>query len=70
MRQQIYIVVDQRGVRSMARKKKPGLRQNERMITLVIDVPNSVFDLPAMKATVIVPESNVKAPQVIVTSVP
>lgn len=68
MKAKFYLVVNRKGVVRMAKRKCPGLYQWERLVTLTIEVPDSVFAMPAMKATIDIPEGHVGAPEASVQS--
>ena len=69
MRQRIYLVFTRFGLVRVCKKRAPALRQSERLVTLNVEIPDAVFAMPAMVATVQVPESAVTVPPIQVQAV-
>lgn len=64
MRTKLWIVLNRSGVVRIAKKRSPALYQSERSICLWIDVPDSVFNMPAMVAELEIQEHQVVQPKV------
>jgi hypothetical protein len=63
VRTKIWLTVDRYGVRRINKKKHPKMFQDERVIALIINIPDSVFMPCALPVEISIPENMVEIPQ-------